>query len=372
MSDSASSRLYRLSLTYRLGEGGVLVPESLPATKIQVRPEGALYRRLAKLADADDTAIIAAASRYGPLGPTARLAIADQPAFLWALDNSVRANVRNMRLLRAWIAFGGRTPIPGHLAPVAHALASVAEADDGTVARVVEILDGGSPATDAEKATFDARLDRLEHRIFANLSRRAKVLNAQYAKGDRAVSVAVSPDAARRLRAAARQWRILTERASEFGTLAELVPPGSVGRLATELRPYFNHGDMPFYPEEGIQAWRDACRELAGWVDELPRPDATSSDGRAILTALLVLRLQQVDAWPFPAGELLGTFPRALWSLWQPVTGRRPQRRCAWPECSILLPADAHGNRRHCDQHRLVANRERAARNRPRPYFLAG
>jgi hypothetical protein len=366
MTDSASIGLYRLSLTYKLGEDGLLVPESLPAAKVPVLGEGALFRRLAKLADADDAAIVAAATRYGPLGPTTRVAVADQPAYLWALDGAVRNNVRKVRLLRAWIAYGGRTPIPGHLAPVAHALASVAEADDGTAARMVEILTDGPPPTDLERATFDTRLDRLEHRIYAGLSRRARVLNAHYAKGDRMVRVAVAPQASRQLPASAHQWRVFLETASKFGSVGELIPPGSIGRLATELRPYFNQDDLPLYPQESIKAWRDACRELAGWVDELSKPDAASTDGRAILTALLVLRLQHVDAWPYPTGDLLGTFPRALWSLWRPVTGRRPQRPCTWLGCTRLLPADAHGNRRYCDEHQRVAHRERAARNRAR------
>jgi hypothetical protein len=110
--------------------------------------------------------------------------------------------------------------------------------------------------------------------------------------------------------------------------------------------------------------WRAACRELAGWVRELAMPEASSTEGRASLRAKLLLRLQHVDAWPFPTGELLGTFPRALWSLWQPITGHRPERRCTWPECTHLLPADAHGNRHLCDDHRLEALRLRSERNR--------
>lgn len=371
MTDSGSGGIYRLSLTYTLDEDGLLVAQ-VPAAKIAVGDEGALYRRLAELADADDAAIVAAATRYGPLGPTARVAVADQPAFLWALDASVRSNLRNMRLLRAWIAHGGSTPIPGHLAPVAHALACVAEADDGTVGRVVEILTDGPPSTDLERLTLDARLDRVEHRIYTRLSRRARLMNAQHAKGDRAVRVAVAPQAARRLPTAAKHWKFLTENALQLGGVGVLIPPGSIGRLATELRPYFNQSDLPFHPEENIQAWRGACRELARWVVDLSKPVADPADRRATLTALLVLRLQQVDAWPYPTGDLLGTFPRALWSLWQPVTGRRPQRPCTWPGCAVLLPPDSHGNRRFCDLHRRMAARDRAAQNRARQRVSAG
>ena len=91
MPDSAAFGLYHLSLTYRLGDCGLLVAEELPAHKVAVRGEGALYRRLARLADAEDAALVAAASRYGPLGPTRGLAVADQPAYLWALNGTVPA-----------------------------------------------------------------------------------------------------------------------------------------------------------------------------------------------------------------------------------------------------------------------------------------
>jgi hypothetical protein len=157
-----------------------------------------------------------------------------------------------------------------------------------------------------------------------------------------------------------------------FGGLADLIPPGTLGRLATELRPYLSEGDLPLYPAESVAEWRKACLELAGWVEELSRPDATDPDRRSALRALLLYRLQTIDAWPYPREELLGTFPRALWSLWKPVTGQRPQRRCASQECTRLLPDDAHGNRRLCDEHRKEADRLRAARNRRRRAGLAG
>jgi len=346
MTNPAGSRLYRLAVPYRLGDDGLLVPEQLPAAKVPVGAEGALYRRLAALANADDAAIVAFASRYGPLGPTARVAVPDQPRYLWALDGSVRSSVRQMRLLRAWIAHGGRTPIPGHVAPVAHMLASYAEADDGTARRLLELLlDRGAPPSDEERAGIEARLDRFEHRAYCALSRRAAQLNTQFARGDAHVRVDVPPKAARRLPDVAQLIPLLFDKASESGGTSSAIPPGSLGRLATELRPYFAQDDLPLYPAE---------------------------EDRQTLTALLLYRLQQVDAWPFPAGDLLGTFPRALWTLWQPVTRSRPQRRCAWLGCTLLLPVDAHGNRRHCDEHRREQHRARAARNRRRKALAPG
>jgi len=365
MTEVAIAGLYRLALTYRLEEDGLLVAEHLPADKVLVRGEGALYRRLANLADADDAALAEAASRYGPLGPTGPVRVASQPAYLWAVDGTVRGNVRNLRLLRAWTAHGGTTPIPGRVAPVAHALAIIAESDtDWTMGRLVEFIAEGATPTEVERATFGRRIDRLEHRMYAGITRRAALINRDASRGENHVTVNVQPTARPRLATAATHWRVVLDKASEFGGLAALIPPGTLGRLATELRPYLSEGDLPLYPAESVTEWRAACRELAGWVQDLSRPEASGPDRRSALRAMLLYRLQSIDAWPIPTDEVLGTFPRALWSLWQPVTGKRPERRCAWPNCTRLLPSDAHGNRRHCDEHRREADRRRAALNR--------
>src|SRR5450759_1592938 len=116
MTKPASARLYRLALTYRLDEGGLLAAETLPAERLAALREGALYRRLARLADADDSALVAAASRYGPLGPTRPISVPNQAAYLWAADSAVRGNVRNLGLLRKGLAHGSATPIPGRVA----------------------------------------------------------------------------------------------------------------------------------------------------------------------------------------------------------------------------------------------------------------
>ena len=368
MTHSANGRLYRLALTYRATEDGLLVADQLPAARVLVRGEGALHLLLAALAEADDAAIVDAASRYGPLGPTKRLAIDDQPTYLWALDGTVRSNVRNLGLLRAWIAHGGTTPVPGRVAPIAHVLAVIAEADDDwTIARLAELLsEASSPLTEADRATLGRRVDRIEHRIYAGIGRRAARINADHARGDSHVTVHVQPGARRRLRGSARNWRFIMERAAADGALSDVVPPGSLGRLATELRPYLSEGDLPLYPAESIAEWRRACRELAGWVAELASQRDDLQRRRPSLRATLLYRLQTIDAWPFPTDELLGTFPRALWSLWQPVTGERPQRRCSWPDCMQLLQPDAYASRRHCDHHRREGDRLGAARNRER------
>ena len=93
-----------------------------------------------------------------------------------------------------------------------------------------------------------------------------------------------------------------------------------------------------------------------------PTPDLHAQRGSA--ASLLALRLQQVEVWPRPDDYMVGTFGRALWSLWSPITGKRAPRRCQWRAgCTRLLPDGAHGNRRYCGEHRREVNRERAARN---------
>jgi hypothetical protein len=365
MTAPTGARLYRLALTYTLTGDGLLVAERLPAEKVPARGEGALYRRMAGLADADDAALVAAASWYGPLGPTGPIRVSNQAAYLWMADTAVRGNVRNLGLLRKWLAHGATTPIPGTVAPVAHAVAIIAEADaDWTMGRLAQFVTETATPTELERATFPSRIERLEQRLYAGLSRRAALITRDHARGDAAVTVHVQPAARPRLATAAAHWRTVLDKASELGGLSELVPPGTLGRLATEFRPYLSEGDLPLYPAESVAEWRKACRELGDWTEELARADPAAPDRRATLRASLVLRLRTVDAWPYPTDELLGAFPRALWSLWEPVTGQRPQRRCAWPDCTRLLPVDAHGNRRHCDEHRRQSARDRAARNR--------
>jgi hypothetical protein len=185
--------------------------------------------------------------------------------------------------------------------------------------RLVELISEGAIPTELERATFGRRIDRLEHRMYAGISRRAARMNRDQARGESHVTVNVQPAARPRLATAATHWRIVMDKASELGGLADLIPPGTLGRLATEFRPYLSEGDLPLYPAESVTEWRKACRELAEWVDELARPDAT--DRRPGLRASLLYRLQSIDAWPLPTDELLGTFPRALWSVWEPVTG---------------------------------------------------
>ena len=132
---------------------------------------------------------------------------------------------------------------------------------------------------------------------------------------------------------------------------------------ATSLQPYIEENIVP---TETLSAWRQAATGLQTWTAILRATRTANPAEISQPKALLTLRLQQVDAWPYPSGEQLGTFGRALWTVWPRLVQQSPQRRCTWPDCATLLPVGAHGNRDYCDQHRREAARLRSARTRQR------
>ena len=118
---------------------------SLP-TASRCMPKGPFIVVSAALAAANDAAIVEAASRYGPLGPVRPIVVGDRPTYVWALGEQGRQAVQGIQRLHAWVANGGRTPIPVDLAPTAHWLASVAEADPAVSQRLLELfLEEGPP-----------------------------------------------------------------------------------------------------------------------------------------------------------------------------------------------------------------------------------
>jgi hypothetical protein len=153
------------------------------------------------------------------------------------------------------------------------------------------------------------------------------------------------------------------KKAAEIGSFAEMLPPDALGRYATSLQPYIKDGILP---PETTATWRAAAAEMARWVFISSRIGEATPEDRLRARGALIARLQQVDAWPYPSGALVGTFGRALWSVWPRITQQRAERRCAWPGCAIILPPDAHGNRTQCDAHQREAARLRAARTRQR------
>jgi hypothetical protein len=355
--------LYRQALTYDVTPDGALVPRALPAQIVPADREAALYRHVAVLADAPNEAIAEAATRYGPLGPTGRLAIGDPAVFVVALGQAIRGHVAGGADLGRWIANGGRTPIPGHLAPTAHLLCAVAETDPVVSQRLLELFTEVGPGlkSEEERDQLLRAMEVQEQELLAAIGRREQLLSDHVKKGDAHVRVIPMPGTGRYLRLAARVLPVLIAKADEIGPPSTLIPPESLGRLATGFQPYIGENILP---PEHVDRWRQAAAEMVAWSATVKAAGSMSAVQLSTARELLAMRLRQVDAWPYPVGEQVGTFARALWSVWQRLIGHRPPRTCTWPQCSTMLPADAHGNRRHCDQHRRERDRVRAARNR--------
>jgi hypothetical protein len=157
-----------------------------------------------------------------------------------------------------------------------------------------------------------------------------------------------------------------------------------LGRLVKHLR------------EETTDGWLLVSREMAAWVAAIQlrkqadrgRLRAGITDLRSLVDLLLdgvafgtedahttgelesllrprfqaklEARLQAAGAWPYPADRVIGTYARALWSVWFEFTDDRPPQRCATPACDGSFPA--HGSRRYCDTCRLLRDRSRKSR----------
>jgi hypothetical protein len=357
--------LYRQALTYEVTSEGALIRRGDPARIVLADREAPLYRRIAALSGATDAVIAAAATQYGPLGPTGRLAVGDPALFAFAMGELLRGNMAGIARLGRWIATGGRTPVPGHLSPTAHMLCAVAEADPAVLQRLLELLTETGPglASEEERDLLFASMDAQEQAILAAVGRRESLLREQVKKGDAHVRVIPKPGTGRYLRLAAQVLPVLVSKAEEIGPPSTLIPPEGLGRFATSFQPYIEENIVP---PEHVDHWRQAAAEMVSWTATISAAKGASSAELSRYREVLAMRLRQVDAWPYPAGETLGTFGRALWSVWARLVGGSPPRLCAWPGCSTLLPPGAHGNRRHCDAHRVQALRERAARNRRR------
>ncbi|MGC8635303.1 MAG: hypothetical protein ACP5VP_11730 [Candidatus Limnocylindrales bacterium] len=407
------ARFYRVQVAYRLAADGVLVPVAPPQVRVPVSGEAPLYRRLAGLVEADDATVCAAASRYGPLGPIGELAtLGDERKLGWFLTEGIALVATELDELDRWIAAGGgiSVAIPGRLSRTAYLLAAFAQVDPSLVARLLEALTPGSARSAAERAELRELLWREWLRVLPWYTAQGDAIEADRARGDALVRVSAPPGTTvERLRSARRLLQETFRSMADHGGPGSTLEPGTLGGLTALINAYPGLDATPLYLPETVSAWRMASAELALWQEavhclrRLGRDSGAASrldpllnqltstltqlaafagvsrgvaEGlvppardsvRAEAASLLTLRLQQVGAWPRPADEVVGAFARALWSLWLPLTGRQPQRRCAWPSgCAVLLPADAHGNRRYCEAHRRQAQRDRAARNRQR------
>jgi hypothetical protein len=203
--------------------------------------------------------------------------------------------------------------------------------------------------------------DKQEQVMLHAIGRREGLLTRQLRKGGAHVRVVPKPGTGRYLDLAAHYLRVLVRKAEEVGPTATLIPPDSLGRFATSVQPYIEENIIP---TETVSAWRQAATELQTWTAILRAARTASRAEISQAKSLLTLRLQQVDAWPYPSGDQLGTFGRALWTVWPRLTGQPPQRHCTWEGCSTLLAPGAHGNRRHCDEHCRERDQRRMADSR--------
>ena len=402
-------RLNRHKVTYRLGDGGVLLPAAALIQRESASGEGSLYRRLAALATADDAAICLAASRYGPLGPIGEIGpLGDQRRVLWGLNDGLSAAVTVFEddRLNLWIASGGGAAvgIPGRLSWAAHLIAALGQLDPSVVRGLLQAARPGGSLDATERASIHRRLWNDVLGAMAWYEERSETIRAQLALGEAPVYITAPPGVtAERLRQARQLLREAMRTMAGHGGAATTIEPGGLGPFLTLLNLYHGTEDTLLYMPETVDAWRAAGSEFALWVEVVrllrrarrngrdagPALDAVLSQLRSTASvsltdatnstrsivqltseasSLLALRLQQIDAWPYPADYVaLGTFARGLWSLWAPVTDSAVPRRCAWHAgCSMLLPDDAHGNRRYCREHQRMAHQERTARNRRR------
>lgn len=406
---SGTDRLYRLVVHFAPGEDGRLIPLGPPLERVRAVGEGLLYRQLAKLVDADPTSLAQAASRYGPLGPTHEVAtIADERRFGWEMAESLGFVVGEIDELLRWIAAGGgiAVAIPGRLSRTAHLLSAFAQMEPALVEPLLAAAEVDRSFTTAERA----HLGELLWSESLSASARYDAMGAQIledsARGEEPVYVRLPPGLApERLRLAAKFLQSTFAAMGRDGGAGAVLEPGSLGRTATLLSSYRAAEGEPLQVLEMVEAWQIAARELAAWTSVV-RLLRAAALGRSVTTqlqsaltnigtgavvsfadpaafaslraaenaalqgraaSLLTLRLQQVGAWPFPESEVVGAFGRALWSLWRPVNGKQPPRRCQWRGgCSRWLPDGAHGNRRYCELHEREAPAERARRSRRR------
>jgi len=397
--------VYRVVVNYRAAADGSLVPGAPPSGRERATSEGLLYRRLARLVDADAAAIAAVASRLGPLGPTGPVAgLADERTLLWQLSEEVEAFVSGLGELDAWIAARGSVAIPGRLAVAANLIASMAQQDPELSSGLLSALDD-NPSIGAEQR---ARLRGLLWPEGFGMLGRYDAVSPSMARqiSQREAYVAVPREiTVERLRLAQELLTRTFAAMGRDGGMSAAIEPWSLGQFVTLTSQYRGARDSALSLPQTVGDWRRAAEELTHWKDavrllrrlaagseesaelelvlanlrefagaermvrlrQTTRGDAGIEALRGVAASLLTLRLQQIDAWPLPEDEIVGAFGRGLWSLWTAITGKHAPVRCAWRTgCQRLLPDRSHGNRRYCGEHKREADRERAARNRVR------
>jgi hypothetical protein len=325
---------------------------------------------------------------------------------IWQLGEGMAAFVGTLDELDPWIEAGGSITIPGRLSVAANLVAAFAQVDPELIDGLLCALDPNASMATEERARLR---DLLWGEGLGTLGRYdsvSKAMARQTAEGERQAFVAVPRAVGAERLGLAREALTRTFAAmGRDGGMAAAVEPGGIGQFVTLTSQYRSAQDSALSLPQAVDDWRRAAKELAGWAEAVrllrrlgagrdgadqleavlgqlrefadtgaaaqprpaPWPAPNLDTQRGAAASLLALRLQQVDAWPRPDDDIVGTFGRALWSLWSPITGKRAPRRCQWRDgCLRLLPEGTHGNRRYCAEHKREVARERAARNRLR------
>jgi len=96
--------------------------------------------------------------------------------------------------------------------------------------------------------------DKQEQVMLHAIGRREGLLTRQLRKGGAHVRVVPKPGTGRYLDLAAHYLRVLVRKAEEVGPTATLIPPDSIGRLATSVQPSIEENIIP---TETVSAWRE-------------------------------------------------------------------------------------------------------------------
>jgi hypothetical protein len=323
---------------------------------------------------------------------------------MWQLGEGMAAFVDGLGDLDAWIEVRGSIAIPGRLTVAANLIASMAQQDPELSVGLLKALDDSASLETEERARL---CELLWAEGLGMIGRYDSVRNsmARQIAQDEAYVAVPREVTVEDLRIGRELLKRSFAAMGRDGGISAAIEPGSMGQFAMFTSQYRSAQDSALSLPQTVGDWKRAAEELAYWAeavrllralaaghdesDELegvlghlrefagvgeagqPRRTTLGADNintlRGLAASLLTLRLQQVDAWPLPDDDIVGAFGRALWSLWNPITGKRAPMRCQWRAgCLRLLPEGAHGNRRYCSEHKHEVARERAAKNRSR------